>query len=66
MDIAKNLGLTGMKKYWRRAGQMKKKVNSLYENWILVLATFIKQFRKTHNNEEVSKNIKIRQKIDPE
>lgn len=34
MDVTKNLKLTNMKKYWRCAGQIKKKVNKLYKNQI--------------------------------
>lgn len=32
IDAARDLGLTGIKKYWKRAGQIKKKVNGLYRD----------------------------------
>lgn len=58
-DATKNLKLTGIKNYLRLASQIEKKVNTLYKDWILVLATFVKHLYKTYNNEKVTKNIKI-------
>ena len=40
-------------------------MNGLYKDWIAVLATFVKHSRKTHNNEKVTENMKIRRDIDP-
>lgn len=37
----------------------------LFRNQILALVAFIKYSQKTHNNEKVTENMKIRQKIDP-
>ena len=66
IDATRNLGLTDIKKYQRLASQIEKKVNELYRDWIPVLAAFMKHFWKTHNNEKVTKNMKIRQDIDLE
>ena len=32
IDTARNLKLTGIKKYWKLAGQIEKKVNRLYKD----------------------------------
>ena len=39
-------------------------MNGLYRDWIPAFAAFVKYSRKTHNNEEVTENMKIRQDID--
>lgn len=44
IDAAKDLTLTSVKKYWKRAGQIKKKVNGLHKDWISVLTVFVKYF----------------------
>lgn len=54
IDAAKDLGLTGVKKYLKRTSQIKVKVNWLYRNQILVLAIFIKHFRKMYDNEKMT------------
>ena len=40
-------------------------MDGLHRDWILALAAFVKHSRKTNNNEEVTKNMKIRWDIDP-
>ena len=64
IDAARDLGLTGMKKHWRLAGQIEKEVNGLHRDWIPALAAFVKHSRKTPDNEEVTENMKIRRDID--
>ncbi len=46
MDAAEDLGLTGIKKYWRHAGQIQDEVDSLYKNSIPVLRAFVKHSRR--------------------
>ena len=65
IDANRDLGLTGIKKHWRLAGQIEKEVNGLHRDWIPTLAAFVKHSWKTHDNEEVTENIKIRRDIDP-
>lgn len=64
IDITKNLRLISVKKYQKCAGLIKKKVNELYKDQILALATFIKHFQRTHNREKVIEKMKIRREID--
>ena len=64
IDAARDLRLIGIKKHWRLAGQIEKEVNGLHRDWIPALAMFVKHSRKTHNNEEVTENMKIRRDID--
>ena len=42
MDITEDLGLTGIKKYWKCAGQIQDKVDWLHKDWIPVLRAFVK------------------------
>lgn len=42
MDATRDLRLTSMKKYLRRAGQINKEVNGLHRDWILALVAFVK------------------------
>ena len=65
IDAARDLGLTGIKKHWRLAGQIEKEVDGLYKDWIPALAAFVKHSQKTNDNEEVTENMKIRRDIDP-
>ena len=65
LDIAKELGLTGIKKYWRYIGQVEMELNGLYD-WIPALATLVGHSHRVYNNEEVGQNISVRQNIDPE
>ena len=65
IDAARNLELIGIKKHWRLTGQIEKKVNGLHKDWILAFAAFVKHSWKTHNNEEVIENMKIRWDINP-
>lgn len=53
LDVAKKLGLTGVKIYWRRAGQVKIELNWLYD-LIPVLATFMGDLYKVYNGEKVN------------
>lgn len=66
IDVARDLGPTNIKKYWRRISQIKKEVNRQYRDWIPVLTVFVKQFCKTYNNKKVIENMKIRQDVDLE
>ncbi len=45
LDAAKELGLTGIKKYWRRAGQVEMQLEWLHD-WIPVLTTFVRHSRR--------------------
>ena len=65
IDAARDLGLTGIKKHWGLTGQIEKEVNGLHRDWIPALAAFLKHSQKTHDNEEVTDNIKIRRDIEP-
>ena len=65
MDAAKELRLTSIMKYWRRARQVEMKFDWLHD-WCLVLVTFVKHSRSIYNNEEVTQNMNARQDIDPE
>ncbi len=59
MDVAEDLGLTGIKKYWRCAGQIQDEVDLLYKDWIPALGAFVKHSRRTHDNEEITENMII-------
>ena len=61
LDAAKELNLTGIKKYW----VSEIKLDWLYDQ-ILVLATFVRYLYKMYNNEKVTKNRKVRQDMDSE
>lgn len=37
-----DLRLTGIKKYWKCAGQIQEEIDGLYKNWIPTLRAFIK------------------------
>ncbi len=65
LDIVKELGLTNIKKYWRRTGQVEMEIDWLY-NWILALAAFVKHSHSVYDNEDVGHNMSVRQDIDPE
>ena len=65
IDAARDLKLTGIKKYWKFAGQIEKEVNGLYKDWIPALTTFVRHFRKRHDNKKVTENMKIQGDIDP-
>ena len=65
LDAAKKLGLTGIKKHWKHAGQVKLKLDWL-DDWIPSLATFVGYSCRMDDNKEVTKSIKFRQDIDPE
>ena len=65
LDAAKELGLTGIKKYWKSAGQIELELDRLYD-WIPALAEVVRYSRRVYNNKKVTKNIKARQNINPE
>lgn len=65
LDAARELGLTGIIKYQRHAGQVEMKLDWLYY-WIPALVTFMKHSCKVYDNEEVTKNLEVRQNINPE
>ena len=65
MEAAKELGLTGVKNYWRRAGKVEMKLDWLYDS-IPALATFMGHSQKVYDNQEIDQNISVRQDIDPE
>ena len=65
IDAAKELGLTGIKKYWRRAGQVEMELDWLHD-WIPALATFVRHSRSVYDNEKVTQNMNARRDIDPE
>ncbi len=56
LDVAKELELTGIKKYWRRAGQVEMELDWLH-NWIPARATFVRHLRRVYNNKEVGQNM---------
>ena len=60
IDTTRDLGLTGINKYSRLAGQIEKEVNRLHRDWISALAVLVKHFWKTYENEKVTENMKIR------
>ncbi len=65
LDAAKELGLTSIKKYWRRAGQVEIELDRLHD-WIPTLATFVRHSRRVYDNKEIGQNISVRRDINPE
>ena len=65
LEKAKKLGLTGIKKYWKRTGQVEMKLDWLHAS-ILELAIFVKHSQRVYDNKEVGQNMSIKQDIDPE
>ena len=65
IDAAKKLGLTGIKKYWRRTRQVEIELDRLHD-WIPALEIFVRHSCKVYDNEEVTLNMNARQDIDPE
>ncbi len=59
LDAAKELGLTGIKKYWIRAGQVEIELDWLHD-WIPALATFMKHSRRVYDNEKIGQNMSVR------
>ena len=64
LDKIKELELTDIKKYWRRASQVEIELNGLHD-WILVPAIFVRHSRKVYKNKKVGQNMSVRQNIDP-
>lgn len=65
MNVARKLGLTRVKKYWRCAGQVEIELNWLYD-WILVLTIFLEHSQRVYNNEDMTQNMSVKWDIDPE
>lgn len=65
-DVAKDLGLMIIKKYWRCTSQISEKWKKLHRDYKPVLTAFVTYLREMHNNEEVTENIKIRWNINSE
>ena len=65
IKAAKELGLTGVKNYWKRAGQVEIELDWLHD-WIPVLATFVRHSQRVYDNKKIGQNISVRQDIDPE
>ena len=63
MKAAKELGLTGVKNYWRLAGQVEIELDWLHD-WISALITFVRHSLKVYNNEKIDKNMSVKQDID--
>ena len=59
LDGAKELGLTGIKKYQKCTGQVEMELDRLHD-WISPLTIFVRHSHKLYNNEKVTKNMKIR------
>lgn len=52
LDTTKKPGLTGIKKYWKRASQVKTELDWLH-NRISALATFVKHLCRVYDNKEM-------------
>ena len=52
LNVAKKLGLTSIKKYWRSAGQIEIELDGLHD-WIPILATFVRHSRRLYDNEKI-------------
>ena len=63
IEAAKELKLTRVKNYRRRAGQVEIELDWLH-NWILALATFVRHSERVYNNKEVDQNMSVRQDIE--
>lgn len=65
LDTIKELKLTGIKKYQRRAGQVKIKLDWLYD-WIPTLTIFMRYSCKMYDNKKMTQNMNAKGDIDPE
>ncbi len=65
LDVAKELRLTDIKKYWRRADPVEMELDWLY-NWFPTLATFVRYSCRVYDHKKVGQNMSVRQDIDPE
>ena len=65
LDAAKELGLTGIKKYWKCTRQIEMELDWLYD-WIPALVIFVRHSRRVYNNEKVIENMNVKQDIDLE
>ena len=59
MDATKKRGLTMIKKYWKRTGQVEMELDWPH-NWILALATFIRHSQRIYDNKERGQNMSVR------
>ena len=66
IHVTKDLGLTGINKYWRYVSQIEDEVDGLHKDWIPTFGTFIKHSKRMHDNEEVTENMMIKCEIDLE
>lgn len=64
LDVSMKQGLTGIKNYRKFVGQGEMKLDWLHEK-ILALAIFVRHSRKRYGNEKITKNMKVRQDINP-
>ncbi len=60
LDVAKELGLTGIKKYWRHTDQVEIELDWLHDK-ILSLTIFVRHLYRVYNNKKVCQNISVRQ-----
>ena len=65
LDVAKKLGLTDIKKFWRHAGYVEIVLDWLYD-WILAFAIFVRYLCRVYDNKDVTKNMNVKQNIDLE
>lgn len=63
--IARKLELTSIKKDQRYVGQVKIELDWLYD-WIPALTIFVEHLCRKYNNKKITKNIKVKQDINPE
>ena len=59
LNLAKELRITSIKKYWRHTGQFEMELDWLYD-WILALAIFVRHLHDVYNNEKVTENMNIK------
>lgn len=52
LDIAKNLRLKRVKKYWEYTGQVEIKLNYLYD-WIFILTIFVRHLQRVKNSVKI-------------
>lgn len=53
MNIAKKLGLTRVKKYWRHTSQVEIELDWVH-NWIPGLARFVRNLQRVYDNEKLT------------
>lgn len=65
INAAKNLGLINIKKYGKHMSQILNELKKLFGDKIAALTTFMTHLHQMHNNIVITKNMKIRQDINP-